>query len=100
MIIRFIILIHKIIYTHVYIYVYAFKDGVLSKEDLTSYINLITAEGLTGDSRRDNDVEMIVDQLLDESYNGQEARGDSITFQNFHRIMITMDFQSKMRIPI
>ncbi len=71
-------------------------DGVLSRDDLLTYVNLVTNNGLANDF----DIETVVEQLLDESFAGQEVKGDSISFNNFQRIMMTMDFQSKMRIPI
>ena len=71
-------------------------DGVLSKEDLTTYINLVTANGLTNEG----DVEFMVEQLINESFAGQELRGEVIAFTDFQRLLSAMDFQAKMRINI
>ena len=71
-------------------------DGVLSKEDLATYINLVSANGLTNEG----DVEFMVEQLLNESFAGQELRGEAIAFADFQRLLSAMDFQAKMRINI
>ncbi len=69
------------------------NDGTISKADLTSYIERITAKSLTL-----AEIEDVVAEVFRES--ASDAKQELINFSDFQRVVAPLDFQAKLQLPI
>jgi Ca2+-binding EF-hand superfamily protein len=65
------------------------NDGVLNKQDLMKYIKLITGEAL-----EEKQVDEVANEIL------KELAAETITFNDFQRVVAASDFQAKLLLPI
>lgn len=68
------------------------NDGALNKSDLVKYISLTTAGTLD-----DKQVEGVAEQVLHES--ATDALQESLSFNDFQRVVAPLDFQAKLLLP-
>jgi Ca2+-binding EF-hand superfamily protein len=70
------------------------NDGVINKQDLITYIKRIT--GPT--TLEEKDLEQVVDSILQES--SSDANKEHLTFNDFRKVVVALDFQAKLILPI
>lgn len=70
------------------------NDGVINKQDLITYIRRIT--GPT--TLEEKDVEQVVDSTLQES--SSDVNKEHLTFNDFRKVVVALDFQAKLILPI
>lgn len=96
-------------------------DGVLSKSDLSKYINLVTGDNLEEDeikeiinevfneigSAKENtnkNIDKVDDENNDDELEQEETsdkeKDSVITFADYRRVVATLDFQAKLFLPI
>jgi Ca2+-binding EF-hand superfamily protein len=68
-------------------------DGVLSRSDLYKYIERITNNNLVAD-----DINRIIDEMFKEVSTGINA--ENISFAQFQTIVVPLDFQARLMLPI
>lgn len=68
-------------------------DGVISKGDLTTYMERITAKTLSV-----SEIKEVVDQVFLETASDSEQ--NFINFADFQRVVAQLDFQAKLLLPI
>jgi Ca2+-binding EF-hand superfamily protein len=68
-------------------------DGLISKRDLTEYMKRITTGAVT-----DAELEEIVNEVFHET--SSDAKQEYISYADFQRVVILLDFQAKINLPI
>lgn len=69
------------------------NDGQISKADLTTYMERVTAKSLT-----DSEIEEAVAEVFRETASDSEQ--NIISFSDFQRVVAQLDFQAKLQLPI
>jgi Ca2+-binding EF-hand superfamily protein len=68
-------------------------DGTISKGDLTEYLTRITAGNL-----KPSEVEEVINEIFKET--SSDSKQESLSFSDFQRVAVTLDFQAKVHLPI
>ena len=75
-------------------------DGVINRNDLRKYLDLITPEGKAEEEiELSNDI-FDYDYCIDEVFKEVSSDGEVITFNDFSRIIATTDFQTKLYLNL